>query len=162
MLIREKFLLKKNNEHRTGKYKVSVWVHKSSAPSAALYVNINNVIPFTESYTAGNWVLKSAIVNFNKDVSYFINVKSANSTAVYLDDLMIRPVSSTISGYVYNEWDELTHIIGNNGLATRFEYDAAGRQIKTYIEVLDDADNGISGGFKLKSVNKINYKGLTQ
>ena len=155
-------LVMKNNEHRTGKYKVSVWVHKSSAPSAALYVNINNVIPFTESYTAGNWVLKSAIVNFNKDVSYFINVKSANSTAVYLDDLMIRPVSSTISGYVYNEWDELTHIIGNNGLATRFEYDAAGRQIKTYIEVLDDADNGISGGFKLKSVNKINYKGLTQ
>lgn len=158
-------LVMKSNEHRTGKYKVSVWVHKSSAPSAALYVNVNgsnNVIPFTESYTAGNWVLKSAIVNFNKESSYTINVKSINSTAVYLDDLMIRPVSSTISGYVYNEWDELTHIIGNNGLATRFEYDAAGRLIKTYIEVLDDADNGISGGFKLKSVNKINFKGLTQ
>nr|WP_315174477.1 hypothetical protein [uncultured Flavobacterium sp.] len=154
-------VLMKNNEHRTGKYKVSVWVHKSSVPSAALYVN-NNFIAFTDSYTAGNWVLKSAIVNFNKDTAYAINVKSANSTAVYLDDLMIRPVSSTISGYVYNEWDELTHIIGNNGLATRFEYDAAGRLIKTYIEVLDDADNGISGGFKLKSVNKINYKGLTQ
>lgn len=158
-------VLMKSNEHRTGKYKVSVWVHKSSAPGAALYVNVNgsnNVIPFTESYTAGNWVLKSAIVNFNKESSYTINVKSINSTAVYLDDLMIRPVSSTISGYVYNEWDELTHIIGNNGLATRFEYDAAGRLIRTYVEVLDDADNGISGGFKLKSVNKINYKGLTQ
>lgn len=154
-------VLMKSNEHRTGKYKVSVWVHKSSVPSAALYVN-NNVIPFTESYTAGNWVLKSAIVNFNKESSYTINVKSINSTAVYLDDLMIRPVSSTISGYVYNEWDELTHIIGNNGLATRFEYDAAGRLIRTYVEVLDDVDNGISGGFKLKSVNKINYKGLTQ
>ena len=60
--------------------------------------------------------------------------------------------------YVYNTDDELISIIGNNGLATKFEYDAAGRLIKTYVEVVDDAPNGIIGGFKLTSVNKLNNK----
>jgi YD repeat-containing protein len=71
---------------------------------------------------------------------------------------MIRPVASSITGYVYNEWDELTAIIGNNGLATKFEYDAAGRLIKTYSEVIDDSANGVTGGFKLVKTNGYHYK----
>lgn len=154
-------VLMKNNEHRPGKYKVSVWVHKSAALNAVLRVN-SVIVPFRESYAAGDWILKSAIIDVpSTDCSVYVNALD-RSLDVILDDLMIRPVSSSITGYVYNEWGELTHIIGNNGLATRFEYDAAGRLIRTYVEVLDDADNGVSGGFKLKSVYKLNYKGLTQ
>lgn len=152
-------VLMKNNEHRPGKYKVSVWVHKSTALNAVLRVN-SVIVPFRDSYSAGDWILKSAIIDVpSTDCSVYVN-SSDRLLDVILDDLMIRPVSSTMSGYVYNEWDELTHIIGNNGLATRFEYDAAGRLVKTYSEVLDDSSNNVVGGFKLIKSNIYNNKYL--
>jgi hypothetical protein len=145
----------KNGQHSAGKYRVSVWVEKANAANAAIKVN-GSIIPFKESYTAGNWVFKSAIVEVPlSECSIYI---FSNTRYVYLDDLMIRPVASSISGYVYNQWDELTHIIGNNGLATRFEYDNAGRLVKTYSEVIDDAANGVTGGFKLAKTNTYNNK----
>ncbi|CAH0336554.1 hypothetical protein FVB9288_02260 [Flavobacterium sp. CECT 9288] len=145
----------KNGQHRAGKYRVSVWVEKANAANAAIKVN-GSIIPFKESYTAGNWVFKSAIVEVPlSECSIYI---FSNTRFVYLDDLMIRPVASSISGYVYNQWDELSHIIGNNGLATRFEYDNAGRLVKTYSEVIDDVANGVTGGFKLSKSNTYNNK----
>lgn len=148
----------KSGQHRVGRYKISVWVEKTNAAQARIKDN-GAIAPFTESYTAGNWVLKSGYVNVISG-AYSIYVTSVDGSTVYFDDLMIRPAASSITGYVYNEWDELTHIIGNNGLATRFEYDAAGRLIKTYSEVIDDVANGVTGGFKLSSVKQINYKNL--
>lgn len=145
-------------QHRSGKYKVSVWVHKDNANQARIKNN-GSIGNFTESYTAGNWVLKSAYINVTAG-NYSIYVTSGDGSAVYFDDLMIRPVASSITGYVYNEWDELISIIGNNGLATRFEYDAAGRLIRTYSEVIDDPTNGVVGGFKLIRTNKLNNKYL--
>lgn len=144
--------------HKPGKYKVSVWVEKTNAAKARL--NINGTIEnFTESYTAGNWVLKSSYVSVPIG-PYYIYVTSVDTSIVYLDDLMVRPVSSSITGYVYNEWGELTHIIGNNGLATKFEYDASGRLIKTYTEVIDDTANQVTGGFKLSKTSTYNNRYL--
>ncbi|MFY0482514.1 hypothetical protein ACI6PS_07895 [Flavobacterium sp. PLA-1-15] len=154
------------NGHRKGKYKISVWVHKDNHLKARLRWFNNdagNTFPFNgEKVFAGDWVL----LNHYTDLSFMDNavafwyVNSVDTTTVYFDDLMIRPIASSINGYVYNEYDELTHIIGNNGLATRFEYDAAGRLVKTYVEVADDPANGVIGGFKLAKENKINYKNL--
>lgn len=149
----------KANEHRAGKYKVSVWVHKTNATKARINNN-GNIVDFTESYPAGNWILKSAYINIPIGL-YNIYVTSMDTSAVYFDDLMIRPVASSIKGYVYNEWDELSYIIGNNGLATRFEYDAAGRLIKTSSEVIDDVPNGITGGFKLAKSKTYNNRYLS-
>jgi YD repeat-containing protein len=147
----------KNLQHRAGRYKISVWVEKTNAAKAR--INNNGTIQnFTESYPAGNWVLKVGYIDNVPTGNYNIHVTSVDTSAVYFDDLMIRPVASSITGYVYNQWDELTHIIGNNGLATRFEYDAAGRLIKTYSEVIDDVPNGITGSFKLARENGYNYK----
>ncbi|MCC9070892.1 hypothetical protein LNQ49_04680 [Flavobacterium sp. F-65] len=146
----------KNGEHRPGKYKVSVWVEKTNAAKARINNN-GSIIDFTETYTAGNWILKTGYVNVPVG-AYSVYVTSADGSTVYFDDLMIRPVASSITGYVYNEWDELTHIIANNGLATRFEYDAAGRLIRTYSEIIDDPKNGITGGFKLVKSNTYNNK----
>lgn len=148
----------KSGQHRAGKYKISVWVEKTNAAQARIKDN-GAIVPFTESHTAGNWVLMSGYVNVPLG-AYSVYVTSVDGSTVYLDDLMIRPVASSITGYVYNEWDELTHIIGNNGLATRFEYDAAGRLIKTYSEVIDDPVNLVTGGFKLTRENKMNNKYL--
>lgn len=150
----------KNSEHKAGKYKVSVWVEKTNAGKAKINSISNNnttQIDFKESYTAGNWVLKTGYVDVI-DGQHSIYIVSSDSSTIFVDDLMIRPVSSTITGYVYNEWDELTHIIGNNGLATRFEYDKGGRLIRTYSEVIDDIPNGVTGGFKLVKSNTYNNK----
>ena len=62
-----------------------------------------------------------------------------------------------MTSYVYNEWDELWYIIGSNGLASKFEYDAAGRLKTTYSEVLDFNGPG-TGGFKKTTRNNYNYK----
>jgi hypothetical protein len=151
----------RNNEHKAGKYKLSVWVHNSSLDKARIRATQSgNPQPFNgERYKAGDWTLLTQTFDVGT-IDYYPYVCSADSTPVYYDDLMIRPVASSITGYVYNEWDELTHIIGNNGLATKFVYDDAGRLIKTYTEVIDDTPNNLVGGFKLTQQNKINYKHL--
>lgn len=148
-------LLKKGNE-KTGKYKVSVWVEKTNAGKVRINNN-NTLVDFTESYTAGNWVLKSGYVDVSAG-QHSIYIVSTDTSTIYVDDLMIRRISSTITGYVYNEWDELTYIIGNNGLATRFEYDKGGKLIRTYSEIIDDLRNGVTGGFKLVKSNTYNNK----
>ncbi|HEX8575378.1 MAG TPA: hypothetical protein VF677_03710 [Flavobacterium sp.] len=145
----------KSGEHRAGRYKVSVWSFRSDA-RPVMAVN-SNTFPFTESYPAGDWVLNVGYANVPAtDCTLYI--ASPNGSPVHVDDLMVRPVASSISGYVYNDKDELTYIIGNNGLATRFEYDAAGRLVKTYIEVIEDLPNAVPGGFKLSTEHQINYK----
>ncbi len=150
----------KNGQHRGGKYKVSVWVKKDNAAKALLKVNNVTTSFQNDNIIAGDWQLKTAIITVPTGTCT-VFLYSSDASTVYYDDLMIRPIASSISGYVYNEYDELTHIINNNGLATRFEYDAAGRLIKTYVEVIEDIANGIiSGGFKLQSENKYNYKSL--
>jgi YD repeat-containing protein len=149
----------KNLEHRPGKYKVSVWVEKTNAAKATLKVNGGSVNFLSDDILAGNWQLKTAYITVPAGVcSVYLN--SVDTSTVYFDDLMIRPIASSITGYVYNEWDELTHIIGNNGLATRFEYDAAGRLVKTYTEVIDDVSSGEIGGFKVVKTNTYNNKYL--
>lgn len=151
----------KVNQHRAGKYKLSVWVHKLNESKARFKTSVG-ATPVTfngESVTAGDWVLKTHYFDVTVAAINPI-VCSADGSTVYFDDLMIRPIASSITGYVYNDYDELTHIIGNNGLATRFEYDAAGRLVKTYVEIVDDPANSVIGGFKLKSENKYHYKNL--
>lgn len=151
-----------NSKHRAGKYKVSVWVNRQNHNSAKLKVN-GNIIDFTTSSFAGSWVLKTAYIDVPTG-DYEIYVTSLHASTIYFDDLMIRPIATNITGYVYNEWDELTSIIGNNGLSTRFEYDKAGRLIKTYNEVLDSAIyvelDEPDGGFKLIKTISYNSKYL--
>ncbi|WP_291286864.1 hypothetical protein [Flavobacterium sp.] len=149
----------KNNEHRDGKYKVSVWVEKNNGTKAVIKVN-NTVVPLVnDNIIAGNWQLKTAYIQL-PIAAVNIDFCSLDTSPVYFDDLTIRPISSTITGYVYNEWDELTYIIGNNGLSTKFEYDAGGRLIKTSTEVIDDLANGVTGGFKAVKTNVYNNKYL--
>lgn len=151
----------KMNQHKAGRYKLSVWVHKANEAKARFKTSFGGtpVIFNGESVTAGDWVLKTHYFDVSTAAINPI-VCSVDGTTVYFDDLMIRPIASSMTGYVYNEYDELTHIIGNNGLSTRFEYDTAGRLVKTYVEIVDDPANSVIGGFKLKSENKYHYKNL--
>jgi len=150
----------KDMTYRGGMYKLSVWIHKENAASACVRIGNSAPIAFNgESYTAGDWILKNHYFNtknLSPNVDIFVN--SMNAVNVYYDDLMVRPINASMSGYVYNKYDELTAIIGTNGLATKFSYDAMGRLTETYVEVIDTP--GMTGGFKLNSSNTITYKNL--
>jgi hypothetical protein len=149
----------KANEHRAGKYKLNVWVHKTNVNKAQISINGSTSAFNGETVTAGDWVLKTHYFPATT-AAINVSVNSSDGTTVYYDDLMIRPIVSSISGYVYNEYDELTYIIGNNGLASKFDYDNAGRLIRTSVEIVDDLPNGLTGGFKKVSENIIKYKNL--
>ncbi len=146
----------KANEHRTSKYKLSVWIDKGNEDNVNVVVN-DVLKPFNgERVYAGNWVLLMHYETLSKDTAYTIGI-SKTSGIVYADDFRLHPIASSMTSYVYNQWDELWYIIGNNGLASKFEYDSQGRLIKTYTEVADFNGEG-SGGFKPVSENNYNYK----
>ncbi len=148
----------KENEHRPGKYKISVWAHKDNYTNARLLI-LNNYTTETKEFNgekvfAGDWVQLNHYEDF--DSSQATVWVRTNSGEIYYDDFRIHPVFASMTSYVYNEGDELWYIIGTNGLATRFEYDATGRLEKTYTEIVDD--DGVTGGFKKVSENRYNYK----
>ena len=54
----------------------------------------------------------------------------------YFDDLRIHPIDVPVTTNVYDEHTGLlTHTLDNNNFFTRFEYDGAGRVIRTYREM---------------------------
>lgn len=151
------FMISANNDSnfRDGRYKISVWASKEGHED--LMINTGNgYFPLKGEVThAGDWVQLNHYVTLNGNTT--IIFKSGTTEDVYLDDFRLHPITSSMTSYVYNEWDELWCIIGTNGLATKFEYDAAGRLIKTYSEV-EDHSGPNTGGFKPISKNRFNYK----
>lgn len=144
------------NEHRSGIYKTSVWAEKANAQNARIHINGETKSFNGEQLTAGDWVMLNHYEEISSDQEQ-IYVTSASGT-VYFDDFRVHPVASSMTSYVYNEWDELAYIINSNNLATRYEYDVGGRLIRTYTEVVDT--DVLTGGFKKISENRYNYKNL--
>ncbi len=138
----------------TNKYRVSVWVDKANYTGTRLKVgNAAIIYEENEKVFAGNWVQ----LNFYTD-TIVANEEIAliNGTGIsYFDDFRVYPITSTMTSYVYNEWEELTHILGSNNLATRYEYDDAGRLKRVYEEVVDQP--GLTGGFKLSTEHNYHY-----
>lgn len=138
-----------------GKFKVSVWAKKGQEQRAKIRVG-NSDMPFAtgEAVYAGDWVLLNGYITI-PSAATTVSIMSTGGT-LDLDDFRLHPIASSMTSYVYNEWDELWCIIGTNGLASKFEYDVAGRLIKTYAEVEDYNSN--PGGFKPVKENKYHYK----
>ena len=148
--------LMKTNEHRAGKYKLSVWVHKDNYTNARVRAG-GSIEAFNgEKSPAGDWVQLNHYFDLTESEA-FPHVTS-NSGDVYYDDLRIHPIESTMTSYVYNDFDGLSHIIAPSGLATHYKYDKAGRLIETWVEVLDNPSAGITGGFKKVQKHTYNYK----
>ncbi len=144
-------------QHRAGRYKVSVWVHETNHENTRFKNGYSGPLQTFngEKVTAGDWVQLNHY--FDRSVSQtssstIFMVTSASNT-LYIDDFRVHPIESSMTSYVYNEWDELSYIIGANNLATKYEYDDAGRLNRTYTEVVDAT--GVTGGFKLNK--EINY-----
>jgi len=140
-----------------GDYKMSVWVHKDNAANVWLKMNTSGGAAYTlgEKVTAGNWVLLNYYLNFPSTGTYGIVFTSSGGEVKY-DDFRIHPIAATMTSYVYNKWNELSYMLNTNNLGTHYEYDEAGRLIKTYTEVIDNST--VTGGFKKISENNYHYK----
>ena len=75
-----------------------------------------------------------------------------HSTGIcYFDDFRIQPIDAAMSSYVYDKHTgDLTAILDNNNIASKFVYDDAGRLKETYKETGE--------GFKIVSKHDMVYK----
>jgi hypothetical protein len=129
-------------------YLVSVWVKPSggNVSNARLYYQIDGGTPVLNNpvfdKTAAGWYLinmrvpAAAIASSNSTLT--IGCKNVGGKgSLNFDDIRFQPLNSTATSYVYDNFSgELTYILDNNNIYTKYQYDAAGRLIKTYREVL--------------------------
>ncbi|KAA1246528.1 hypothetical protein [Aquimarina sp. RZ0] len=143
-----------SGKHREGKYKTSVWVRKSDLGKIRINIKGTTKTFNGERADAGDWT----------QLNHYEDLGSGNETvyitaaggSIYVDDFRICPIESSMTSYVYNQWDELSYIIGANNLATHYIYDDAGRLIETQSEVIDNETT--DGGFKKTQRTIYNYK----
>jgi YD repeat-containing protein len=85
------------------------------------------------------------------------NASSSNSV-IYFDDFRFHPVDAPVTSYVYDSrtW-QLTHVLNQDNLYTAYEYDAAGKLIRVYKEVLTKAGSAANAERKLIKESQYNY-----
>ena len=141
-------------------FKISVWCKKGEEDNLKINVSSeNNAIAFNdaEDVPAGNWIKKQGEIMIT-DVETTVSIQSKNGAIVHLDDFRLHPSTSAMTSYVYNKWDEVSHIIGANGLYTKYEYDEAGRLERVWSEVVNGPIASGIGGKELAKEYKYSYK----
>jgi hypothetical protein len=140
------------------KFTVSVWTTNTNVLLKYCVDGENNLIDNVRiEGKAGDWYLLQGefLRGRPRDPGHQDNHVEvwveANNAEVYVDDFRVHPHHASMLSYVYNQWGELSHILDNNNLFTRFEYDAAGRLEKVYKE-------SFSSGVVKTSEVKYNFK----
>ncbi|CAL2083215.1 hypothetical protein [Tenacibaculum sp. 190524A05c] len=139
------------------RFKVSVWVKKGGENNARILVdNVQHNFNSSEKVYAGNWVMLNGYISVPETGA---NIAiTTNLGVIRLDDFRLHTSTSAMKTYVYNDFDELTHISSENGLSTYYIYDNVGRLKETHTELPDKVYGDGSGGFKKASTNSYNYK----
>jgi hypothetical protein len=139
-------------------YRASVWVKGSGSgmPQVKLASNGTDVsIPSVER-KAGNWYLLKIDIDATNLSGLTVYCQNTGSGDVYFDDFRMQPLVAGMTTYVYDPAAyELTHILDNNNLYTRYEYDGVGRLRKVYREFMDKP--GKTGGERLLTETRYNY-----
>ncbi|MCK4662304.1 MAG: hypothetical protein KAT68_05525 [Bacteroidales bacterium] len=134
------------------KYRASVWVHKNSPNGAALAIHMQGTPDYydfieknsEEGIVFGNWILlnldfdiPSNYVSSDDDVIVYLKNNDAGTPA-YFDDFRVHPIDAPMASYVYDEQTgSVTAILNNENIASYFDYDEAGRLIRTWKETPD-------------------------
>ncbi|MDC7248354.1 MAG: hypothetical protein PQJ49_00350 [Sphaerochaetaceae bacterium] len=143
------------SHHRDGKYKFSVWVDAASILADHYPTFTDATLVKEETVFSGDWALVTGELIVPKaGKTYTLTAGASNQK---FDDFRLYPITSAMTSYVYNQWDELSYIIGDNGLATHYEYNDAGELRRVETEVIDFKGPG-TGGFKLSATHKKIYK----
>jgi hypothetical protein len=136
-------------------YSVAVWVYSpgASVNQTSLYYTINgNTVTPPQSYvkTAKGWCLLEMTIPstaISGSGNLVVGCTNGSAGTVYFDDFRFQPTSASITAYVYDiATGELTYIIGNNNLFTRYQYDSIGRLVRIYKEVLGKSTTPIIKG----------------
>ena len=145
------------NTAKRQRFKVSVWVRTAQKDNAVIKVGGSKIFfRKNETITAGIWSLLNGYITIPPRQTT-VAITSTNGT-IELDDFRLHPITASMTSYVYNEFDEVTFITGANGLSTKYVYDEAGKLKETWVEVLDNPEAEIVGGFKRVHKNTYNYK----
>lgn len=130
-------------------YRASVWVKPVSgtASDVKLYYDINGTIKAnsvssgSSTRTAAGWIQLNLTINGSDIVAgNTLNVWCRNdhaSATAYVDDMRFQPLNASTSAYVYDSFSgELTYVLDNNNIYTRYQYDAGGRLMGNFKEKL--------------------------
>ncbi len=121
-------------------YQVSVWASRNDAK---IKYKLNNGSALEAvmdgAKKSGDWYLLTASIPTGATGVLEIWCEATAATTLF-DDFRMHPVQAAMTSYVYNNWGELTHILDNNNIYTKYEYDGMGRLIKTYRERLQPTD----------------------
>ena len=128
-------------------YRASVWVYdNAAAPGLRLYFALNGTtvqeIGVADATTkrAGNWLLlnlyaKLAGADGGKQLT--VGCRNGGSGAAYVDDFRFHPVDAPLTASVYDpHTKQVTYALDNDNLYTQYEYDAAGKPVRVFQEVL--------------------------
>jgi hypothetical protein len=123
--------------------------------------NENTSDPVVVGQSANGWFLTQMtikgidLIGKSTFTVGFKNLEGSNNQRLgtgFFDDFRFQPINAVTSSYVYDKFSgELTHVLDNNNLYTRYEYDVNGRLIKTYKEAFK------TNGEKLISEQNYNY-----
>jgi hypothetical protein len=141
-------------------YYASVWAKStvSGVPSnAGLYYSINGGSPVYVSNFAGSSSNGWQLINIKIPGSAIsgtgslrVSCYNNHGADVYFDDFRFHPLAASVTSYVYdNQTGELTYILDDNNIFSKFEYDAVGRLTKTYRETI--------GSIGVRQVNEYVY-----
>ncbi|WP_131539020.1 DUF5977 domain-containing protein [Pedobacter nototheniae] len=126
-------------------YIISAWVKPSNGDisEARLFYQIDNGLevlnrPNFQKQAAGWYLLEMTIPAASITSGILtVGVMNAGRNMFYADDFRFQPLDAVTTAYVYdNKNGQLTHILNNNNLFIKYEYDNVGRLIRTYKEVL--------------------------
>lgn len=137
---------------------LSYWVAKSSPANVKPFISINGGADqlLTEEYGTSKSVVINGVTWYQQRVVIDKPTSATNATIGVLcsyceiDDFRFQPLQSVVTAYAYNEWGELSEVLDNNNLFTRYEYDEMGRLKRVFSETFQY-------GVVKKSENTIHY-----
>ena len=167
-----KAIVGNNNDLRTDRaYRASVWVYNadpsnSAANGARLYVTLNGTtykeVGLTDPATkrAGQWYLLNLVFDLPISVTgqqLVVGCRNTGNSNVYVDDFRFQPLESPLQTNVYDPATrQVTHMLDNDNLYTKYQYDEGGKVVKVYKEVLTPSGSTASAE-RLVKESSYNY-----